>query len=460
MKESPFDTHDMIAALSTPLAASALAVIRTSGEGCIQALDMLFKGSHNLSDTPAGTIRHGWLSDPATADKIDEVVATVYRAPASYTGEDAVEISCHGSLPCITKILSALRNAGFRDAGPGEFTMRAFLNNKMDLTQAEAVNEIITATSDRGRILAMHRLSGLLSENIEQEKKKLVEALAGIEVMIDYPDEEYEHSNVAVSRLMETRARLESLAGTYRIGKTIQEGAVMAIAGRTNSGKSTLFNFLLKEERSIVSEYHGTTRDFIEAHITINGIPIRLFDTAGFRSSGQEVSSLHPVEAEGIRRTKNLLDQVQAVLYLVDSSVGITAEDHVFLEAHCKDARIIKIWNKADIQADKCPASFIAVSAATAVGLPALEQAVSELLLGKSANSADEVVIDSQRQKEALDRAVQATDRACKGITSKASYDLIACDLHEAVDSLGALTGEVTSALVLEAMFKNFCVGK
>jgi tRNA modification GTPase len=366
MREEKLALNDPIAALATPLGKSAIAVIRTSGEGAIGLVDRLFEGKKTLSEQAGSTLARGTLVDPASGERIDEALAAVYRAPASYTGEDAVELYCHGGIPTIVRVLSLLRTVGFRDAAPGEFTLRAFSNGKMDLSRAEAVNEIVNARSDRARELALARLSGALFEKIDAQKKKLVEVLGGIEVMIDYPDESYEHQSVSVRVLEEAAGEIGSLLATYQLGKIFQEGVSVAVAGRTNAGKSTLFNLLLKEDRSIVSEQHGTTRDFIEGAITVAGIPIRLFDTAGLRATD------HPVEREGIRRTGQLLEGASLVIYIVDATSGLDEADERFFAEHA-GGKLIKLWNKIDLDGKKPPAGFIRFSAMTCVGLPELE---------------------------------------------------------------------------------------
>ncbi|MBN1522856.1 MAG: tRNA uridine-5-carboxymethylaminomethyl(34) synthesis GTPase MnmE [Spirochaetales bacterium] len=458
MKEAHISLHDPIAALATPLGTSALAVIRISGDTCIEKLDSLFVSKAKLSASLPNSIIHGIIYNPDTKEQIDEVMVAVFRRPKSYTGEDAAEISCHGSIACVAKILEILRSAGFRDAGPGEFTLRAFTNGKMDLTQAEAVNEIIHAQSDKARLLAFHRLSGKLSRAINTLKMKLVDILATIEIMIDYPDEEYEHQHIAIETLTDIEKRLSALADTFRIGKTFQEGAIMAIAGKTNAGKSTLFNLLVKEERSIVSEYHGTTRDFIEEKIAIGGIPIRLYDTAGFRTGTDK--ELHPVESEGIRRSENLISSADIILYLVDASEGMTPDDNLYLESHRDNPRIIPVWNKTDIQKSSAPDCFISMSCETQEGLHEIEKTVSTVLLGNTKDISETVMIDSQRQKEIIDAAFAAVAQAKKQLKAHASYDLIAFDIREAVNHLGMLTGEVTTSDILNTMFDNFCVGK
>jgi tRNA modification GTPase len=454
MQDKPLALHDPIAALATPWGKSAIAVVRASGEGVIGLVDRLFSGAAPLRDRAGFTLAHGFLSDPAGGETIDEVLAAVFRAPHSYTGDDAVELSLHGGLPTIARALDLLRRSGFRDAAPGEFTLRAFTNGKLDLCAAEAVNDIVNAESDRARSLAFARLSGALRDRIDAVKGTLADILAGVEAMIDYPDETYEHAAVSRRSLEAALEEIDALLATYRAGRTFQEGAAVAVAGRTNAGKSTLFNLLLKEDRSIVSTVPGTTRDFIEGAITVAGIPIRLFDTAGLRAAGDAL------EAEGIRRARAVLERADLVIYLVDAGPGLAPEDREFLEAEATARPLIRLWTKVDADPRPAPVGFIPVSALDGTGLGELEQAISRALLGDFPSEGQAVVIDSLRQKEALERTRRALAEAAAGLDRNGSYDLLAADLREALDALGSITGEVTSQDILDLVFSKFCVGK
>ena len=286
---------DPIAALATPLVSSALAVIRVSGEGSLRLLSQLVKGGQPAQERPGNSINRCIIRDGD--EDVDEVMLAVYRAPRSYTGEDSAEIISHGSIPVIQRLLSVLTRGGFRPAGPGEFTQRAFLNGRMDLTRAEAVNEIVRARTDRARALALQRLSGAIETRIKAARDGLVELRAGLEAAIDYPDDVHETDSMSGSTLDQVIAVLLGLTHTFRQGHIYQEGVTVAIAGATNSGKSSLFNAMLRQERAIVSEVHGTTRDWLEGSVSLEGIPVRLFDTAGLRDTTD------PLEAEGM--TKN-----------------------------------------------------------------------------------------------------------------------------------------------------------
>ncbi|MBN2049219.1 MAG: tRNA uridine-5-carboxymethylaminomethyl(34) synthesis GTPase MnmE [Spirochaetales bacterium] len=445
------DPDDAIAAPATPWGISALAVIRTTGCRCIEKVSTVFKPSDRLKKALGGMAVYGEVFNPADGSPADQVIALVFRAPASYTGQDTVELCCHGGIPSVRKVLDALKAAGFRDAGPGEFTLRAFLNGKVDLTQAEAVNELITAKTRRAHDLAFNRLSGALWKKVDEIKQSLVEVLSALELTLDYPEDEIEEpEEISLPTLSSARGKLQSLLKTYRTGRLFQQGIRLALAGRTNAGKSSLFNLLLREDRAIVSEIHGTTRDYLESWITMNGLPVLLLDTAGLRASD------HPVEAEGIRRSEEIIENADLVLYLVDASRGLSAEDREYLEKSTD--RVIPVWSKADIAAAEPPEGFLPVSTVTDQGREDLERRIYESVLGTE--PLDAAVIDSERQKDCLTRALEALERFIGDVGEGIPLDAASADLKEAVDALGEITGEVTSSDILQRMFSRFCVGK
>lgn len=431
-----------------------MAVVRTSGAGSVDALAPLFSAPRRLRSAAGHTLHRGVLRDPATHDPIDEVVVAVYRAPSSYTGEESVEVFCHGSPAGLSRILDALGRTGFRRADRGEFTLRAFLHGKLDLTRAEAVQEIVAAKSVRAQQLALARLGGGVQRRIAAAKDALVEMLAAMEVQLDYPEDEVADVPVDTQRLQRIAGDLQSLADTYETGRIYRDGFRVALAGRTNAGKSSLFNLFLKEDRAIVSDVHGTTRDYLEAWVSVRGVPVRLYDTAGLRTAGD------PVEAEGVRRTQRVVEHAHLVLYLVDAAAGLTAEDEEYLDAHGRNAATVAVWNKADVTDRPPPREMLRASAVTGEGFADLEETIVARSVGASGHGGGDVVIDSQRQKELLDRCVAAVGEVVAGAAAGAAVDLLAGDLHEAVNALAEITGEVTSADVLETMFSRFCVGK
>lgn len=453
MNHFSYGTHDLICALATPWAESALAVIRTSGPGCADTLAGLFSRPEALRAAPGNTILYGHLKD--RSEKIlDEVTLGIYRAPRSYTGQEAVEIFCHGSLPGIKSILEALEEAGFRQAGPGEFTLRAFLNRKMDLTRAEAVQEIITAKSSQAQTLALHRLSGRLEDRINGVKKTLLDFLSLVNIQLDYAEDDAgDDIPLPLEGIRESLGRIKALADSFRTGQIYQEGVRVVLAGKTNAGKSSLFNLFLKEDRSIVSDEHGTTRDYLENWISLRGIPVRLFDTAGLR----ETENL--VEAEGIRRSRMVLDSAHLILYLVDGTAGPGEEDLAFLQEWEPGGKVVKVWTKADLRGD-IPPGWRGISSLTGQGFDDLEEDIHRRILGNAAPLSGEPVVDSLRQKNLLDRTAAALEGVILSVENGLPIDMTALDLKDALDALGEITGEITTEDILDHMFSRFCVGK
>ncbi|MFP4179267.1 MAG: tRNA uridine-5-carboxymethylaminomethyl(34) synthesis GTPase MnmE [Spirochaetaceae bacterium] len=456
MNELPYDTEDPIAALATPWGESALAVLRTAGKGCIDLAASCFSKPEKLRQAAHGTMVYGYIIDAESGDRVDQVLAAVFRPPGGYTGQESVEISCHGSPPGIKRILDVLRKAGFRDAAAGEFTLRAFLNGKMDLTRAEAVAEIIGAKSMRAQSLALGRLSGNVCRRIDSLKGELAGVLAGVEVQLDYPEDELESApEVDLGAVYRIKEGIEELAASYRTGRIYQEGAVAAITGPTNAGKSSLFNLFLKEDRSIVSEVHGTTRDYIESWISVQGVPVRLIDTAGLRDAE------HPVELEGIRRSEQVVENASLVLYLVDATEGPGEEQLRLFREKERNEKFLFILNKVDLLETPQPQmpGWFLISAETGQGFSRLEEEMERRLLGTGSTFGG-LYIDNRRQFDLLQRAAGALGNVIDGTESGVPLDFTASDLKDAVDSLGEITGEVTSADILARIFSDFCVGK
>ncbi len=472
-----YDIEEPIAALATPWGESAIAVIRTSGRGVLEILDELFtsgggKEKKDSKDTKLSKARgysliHGYIYDPdfkGESEKreiIDEVMIAIFKAPKSYTGEDAAEIYCHGGLPIIKRILDLLLKRGFRSASPGEFTMRAFLNGKLDLTRAEAVNELIRAKTDTARELAFQRLSGSIEERINEVKGILKRMAASVELQLDYAEDDIdEEPEVIEKELLDdasrVREKLDLLRKSYRTGKLYQEGITIVLAGGTNAGKSTLFNLFLREERAIVSEIHGTTRDYIEGNVTISGIPVRLFDTAGLRRSDD------PLEMEGVRRSDRMIREADLIVYLVDGQEGLSKEDQGFLHRRGIEERVIPVWNKSDLlqPGENPPEGFIPISAVTGEGFEKLVEEIENRVLAGVSVKRGEPVIDSLRQKELLDGACRAVEAFGNALKEGQPLDVAAVELNEALGCLGEITGEVTTGEILNSIFSRFCVGK
>jgi len=446
-----YHLDDLIAALATVRGRSAIAVIRTSGFGCINVIAGIFSRPRALVNSEGYRVHHGWLLRNGS-EKVDEVLLTVFRGPLSYTGEDSVEISCHGGPVLSDVIMNLLRSIGFRDAAPGEFSFRAFSNGKMDLTQAEAVQEIIESRTDRGRALALSRLGGSLRSLISEILDGLKRQAAIASLALDYPEDESEQVDFDLNEIRLCRERLERLVGTWSTGRLYQEGIRVALAGPVNAGKSSLFNLFLREERSIVTEEPGTTRDWVEAWLNHDGIPILLVDTAGLR-----VDAADAIEVEGIRRTRELIASSDLVLALADGAAGNSAlVEFERMNLAVENGRLIRVWNKVDLIPD-VPSGWIGVSARTGAGFSDLLTEISARAPG-GAPEGDAPIINSARQRTLLLRAIDALDNF--RVDSGIPIDLLAEDLHEALDALGEMVGMVGRADILNLVFSNFCVGK
>lgn len=444
---------DVIFALATPWGTGALAVIRLSGDACIQTLSPYFKSKTPLTEAENGRAVYGDLAG------LDRCILTVYRDGHGYTGEEAVEISCHGGIQTVKSILEFLQKLGFRQAGRGEFTLRAFMHGKMDLTRSEAVAELIDSKTQRTRNASLQRLDGNLQKLITHLRKDVLEIMATVEVQLDYAEDETEPDlGFPEEETRKVLEQIDRLRRTYSAGKLYSEGARIVLAGPVNAGKSSLFNYMLNEERAIVSPVEGTTRDFIEGQCSIHGIPVRLYDTAGLRESSDVV------EEEGIRRSRSLLDAADLILYLAESDKDMDTE--VTKRPNC-----ITVFTKDDLREgatgtrDNRGTQGITghyfISVVNGEGLEelylAIEQKLSE---GIPAVDEGELVIQSSRQKNCLDRAYQALTSALEHNGLGLGLDIVAVDVKEALDALGEITGEVTTDDILDSIFSRFCVGK
>jgi tRNA modification GTPase len=485
-KGPAYGGDEPIAAFATPLGESALTLIRCSGQNTLELASSVFSRPQKLREAPSNSLIHGWIVEPRETcaggkggEKVDEVLAAVYRAPKSYTGEESLDISCHGGFAAGQGVMQALHAAGFRDALPGEFTFRAFMNGKLDLTRAESVMELVSAKSDAGRRRAIGRLSGTLEAEIRQVKTLLVEVLAGTELFLDYSEDEFEAPKAEAlgllpegSRAEEALDRLEKLSASWSLEQLCREGLLAVIAGPPNAGKSSLFNLLLREERSIVTEVPGTTRDWIEGWLSLEGFPIRLMDTAGLRDSGAGPEA-DRVEKIGMERSRELIEKADLLLYVVDGAGGFTGGDRAFLREYGEGSgsppdkpRLIVIWNKTDLAplppAEKVPGGdLLGLSAKTGQGLAELVLSIKSALGALAGGGLEpETGIGTSRQKNCIDGALAALKEALSLSARGEALDLIAPLLREAVNALGEITGEVSSAEILETMFSRFCVGK
>ena len=445
---------ETICALATATG-GAIGIIRISGPKSLEILSHIF--SKEISNAQPNTIHYGNIKDGT--EVVDEVLVSVFRAPHSYTGEDSVEISCHGSRYILNKVLALLIANGCRQAGPGEFTQRAYLNGKMDLSQAEAVADLIASTNQATHQIAMSQPRGHFSSKLAQLREQLLKLTSLLELELDFSDhEDLEFADR--SELLELAKTIDNhvnrLAYSFQTGQALKQGIPVAIVGKTNVGKSTLLNRLLKDDRAIVSDVHGTTRDTIEDTIDINGITFRFIDTAGIRQTQDEVEQI------GITRTYAAIDKARIVLWLIDAAPS--TEDISNILQRTENKKLIVIKNKAD-KADsnsynslKLP--FITISAKFGTGIYELEQAIYEAA-DIPALTENDIIVTNARHYDALVRAHDSIQRVIDGLQIQLSGDLLSEDLRQALDTLSEITGgQITPNEVLGNIFKNFCVGK
>ena len=454
-----YTLDDEIAAIATALAPAALGIVRTSGVRSLELISRFFSRPQALLQAKGHSLVYGWIQDEGV--KIDEVVLCVYRAPKSNTGENAVEIICHGGPSIVRAIYRLCIKNGFREAERGEFTFRSFIHGKADLTRAEAVREIIDSKTNTAQQKAAGRLSGTVFREIETIKTDLMTALAALEVGIEYPeDEETIADSFDETLLKKPLAALQQLAASWQTEKIYQTGVRLVLAGKTNAGKSSLFNALLKEDRAIVSDIHGTTRDWLEAELDFKGIPAHIFDTAGLRATEDTI------EAIGVQRSVELASAADIVLYLIDGTKPPAEEDNAFIERNT--VPLIIVQTKADKeQTELLPAALqrypaVSLSSKTGVGLDMLIDTVVRLVTADTALPMQDagVSLGTERQKEAVTAAFEAARHALEAGRSGYPIDAVIQDVEDAVHALGSVTGEVRSDDILDKIFSGFCVGK
>ena len=437
----------------------AIGIIRISGPQSLEILSHVFRGKGDVMSYPANTIHYGHIINKTsnlksqTSNLVDEVMVSIFRAPHSYTGEDSVEISCHGSRYILNKVLALLIENGCRQAGPGEFTQRAYLNGKMDLSQAEAVADLIASTNQATHKIAMSQLRGHFSSKLAQLREQLLKLTSLLELELDFSDhEDLEFADRSeLKELTQTiYSHITHLAHSFETGQALKQGIPVAIVGKTNVGKSTLLNRLLRDDRAIVSDVHGTTRDTIEDTIDIKGITFRFIDTAGIRQTTDEVEQI------GITRTYATIDKARIVLWLIDTKPS--PEEIKDMQLRCENKSLIIIQNKID----KTSGDFaeIKISAKMGEGIDALEEAIY-----KAADipeiTENDVIVTNARHYEALTRAQASIQRVIDGMQMQLSGDLLSEDLRQALDTLSEITGgQITPNEVLGNIFKHFCVGK
>lgn len=458
--------NDTIAAISTPVGEGGISIIRISGEDAVAVAKRLYRGSKDLDQVASHTINYGHIVDPDTGAEVDEVMVSVMRAPHTYTCEDVIEINCHGGLLATNRILQLVLSYGARMAEPGEFTKRAFLNGRIDLSQSEAVMDLIRAKTDKSMKVALNQLDGDLSRLIRHLRQDILDVLAQVEVNIDYP--EYDAVEEMTTKMLKEKAldiqqRIQALLKTAKQGKVLREGLATAIIGRPNVGKSSLLNTLLHEDKAIVTDVAGTTRDVIEEYVNVDGVPLKLIDTAGIRDTDDTVEKI------GVERSKKALDAADLILLLIDSSAPLTAEDRELLTATQGKQRIV-ILNKTDLprQVDldelkKLTArdALIETSIVKHEGMDQLGQQISRMFFNEGIESSqNNVMVTNARHIGLLHQANAALSDVLKGINAGMPVDLVQIDMTRCWDLLGEITGDSYQDELLDQLFSQFCLGK
>lgn len=455
---------DTIAAISTPPGEGAISIVRMSGEEAVSIAQKVFSGK-DLTQAKSHTINYGHIVDPKTHEEIDEVMVSLMLAPKTFTREDVVEINCHGGIVATNRILQLLLVNGARLAEPGEFTKRAFLHGRIDLTQAESVMDLIRAKTDRSMKIALNQLDGNLSHLIDSLRKDILDVLAQVEVNIDYPeydDVEEMTTKLLKEKAIESKQRIEQLLKTASQGKIMREGLATALVGRPNVGKSSLLNHLLHEDKAIVTDVAGTTRDVIEEYVNVSGVPLKLIDTAGIRETDDKVEKI------GVERSKKAIEQSNLVLLVLNAAESLTKEDLELIRLTNDKKRII-ILNKTDLEEklDRKELAKISGNApvyATSIlkneGVEALEEAISKLFFNGIENSQSTVMVTNARHIALLKKAQNSLDSVLEGISSGMPVDLVQIDMTEAWNLLGEITGESYEDELLDQLFSQFCLGK
>jgi tRNA modification GTPase len=454
---------DTIAAIATPLGEGGIAIIRVSGPDAISAVDKIFKGRCALSTVDSHTINYGHLVDE-NDEVLEEVMVSVMRAPRTFTREDVVEINCHGGIVSVKRVLDLVLAQGVRMAEPGEFTKRAFLNGRIDLSQAEAVIDLIRAKTDRAMKVAVNQVQGKLSKLIGKLRHQLIELMAHIEVTIDYPEHDVDEvtRGILSEKSRWVKQEIEKLLRTAKQGKILREGLSTVIVGRPNVGKSSLLNSLLQEVKAIVTDIPGTTRDIIEEYVNVRGVPLRLVDTAGIRET-EDI-----VERIGVEKSREMLGKADLVLLVLNFGEELTEEDRNLL-AVVKPMNAIVIVNKTDLPqkidldevrslAGELP--LVTISVKEEKGIEQLEEAIASLFFAGSVQSDDLTYVSNARHIQLLNEASRTIGEAIEAVESGLPVDMVAFDIRRTWELLGEVVGDAVSDDLIDQIFSQFCLGK
>lgn len=456
---------DTIAAISTPMGEGAIAIVRLSGPQAVATANRVYRGANQLLEVPTHTIHYGKLVDHETEQVVDEVMVSVMRAPKTFTREDVVELNCHGGVVAVNRVLELiLAQPDVRLAEPGEFTKRAFLNGRIDLSQAEAVMDLIRAKTDRAMTVAIGQIEGRLSKLVQELREQLLQTIASIEVNIDYPEYDAEEmtQQIVQKDAGEVRRILTELLRTARQGKILREGLSTAIIGRPNVGKSSLLNTLVQEAKAIVTDIAGTTRDTIEEYVNVRGVPLKLIDTAGIRET-EDI-----VERMGVEKSRQALNSADLILLVLNGNDELTQEDILLFEA-IRDMNAIIIVNKSDLaqQIDLTRVEELAAgrpvvttSLLEEAGVNDLEAAIAALFFEQGVESQDMTYVSNARHIQLIKQASQMIEDALGAAEAAMPIDMVQIDLRRAWDTLGEINGDTAQDSLLDKLFSQFCLGK
>lgn len=456
---------DTITSISTPMGEGAIGIVRLSGPQAIEIGDILYKGKKKLSEVETHTINYGHIIDPETNDIVEEVMVSVLRAPKTFTREDIIEINCHGGILTINRILELTMTYGARMAEPGEYTKRAFLNGRIDLSQAEAVMDFIRSKTDRASKVAMNQIEGRLSDLIKKQRQSILEILAQVEVNIDYPeydDVEDATTDFLLEQSKRIKEEINQLLETGAQGKIMREGLSTVIVGRPNVGKSSMLNNLIQDNKAIVTEVAGTTRDVLEEYVNVRGVPLRLVDTAGIRDTEDIVEKI------GVERSRKALSEADLILFVLNNNEPLTEDDQTLFEV-IKNEDVIVIINKTDLE-QRLDVSelremigdmpLIQTSMLKQEGIDELEIQIKDLFFGGEVQNQDMTYVSNSRHISLLKQARQSIQDAIDAAESGIPMDMVQIDLTRTWEILGEIIGESASDELIDQLFSQFCLGK